>query len=333
MSFDLSWLWELLNSIVSTMQSWFASLWQQAQNIVNTGQGIFSGLVALGSQLWDAFIKGLSALGQWLYDAFSWVWKGLEALGATLGSWLSQAYQWLASGIQWIGSGLYGLGQWLWNGILWAFDIIRNALVGLWNWIASTLSGIASAVSLWWNSVISGVNTWFTNLLKVFRQKIVTTIMVDVGITGMWKAGERILHPSNLKDIGYGLLGLALSPVVGYTMGKLIDAIVPLPSTETYPLIPPITGFEYTPPPMTIERPSPPIPPTAPPAPPIYGYVPVCDIQMQPSNYTYTAIWIAGKTLSLSKASDLAYETNSGEDYKQTLSMLSAGLSYETEVT
>jgi len=333
LSFDLSWLWETLNSIVSTMQNWFSGIWSQAQYIVNTGQGIFSGLVSFGSQLWDAITKAFSAFGEALYNAFNWIWQGLVGLGNALGGWISQAYQWLASGLQWVASQIYNFGQWLWNGILWIGDMIRNSLVGLWNWIVNTLSGIASAIGSWWASVINGINAWFTNLLKTFRQKIVTTIMVDVGITGMWKAGERILNPTSIKDIGYGLLGLALSPIIGYTIGKFIDAIVPLPATETYPLIPSITGFEYTPPPMGIERPSEPARPTAPAIPPAYGYVPVYLFDRETIKYTYTAITMAGKDISLPQALTTTYEIDSGEDYRQSLNMNVCGLTYETEVT
>ncbi|MBS7270396.1 MAG: hypothetical protein KIH10_16365 [Candidatus Freyarchaeota archaeon] len=333
MSFDLSWLWETLNSIVSTMQSWFTSIWSQAQNIVNTGQGIFSGLVAFGSQIWDAITKAFSTLGEWFYNALSWIWQGLVGLGQALGQWISSAFQWLASGVQWVASGIYAFGQWLYNSLLYVWNWIVNTLKGVWDAIVNWFSGVASSIGEWWNAVIQGINTWFTNLLKVFRQKIVTTIMVDVGITGMWKSAERILHPSTVKDIGYGLLGLALSPVIGYTMGKFIDAIVPLPSTETYPLIPSISGFAYTPPSMTVETPSPPTPPSAPPTPPLYGYVPVYDLNMSSPKTTYTATPMAGTTKSLSQPSEISYETDSGEGYGQDLNIEASELSYETEVT
>ncbi|MEM2696235.1 MAG: hypothetical protein QXU09_04795, partial [Thermoproteota archaeon] len=220
MSFDLNWLWDTLNNITGTIQSWFGGIWNQVTNIVNAGQGIFSGLVAFGSQIWDAIIKAFSALGEAIKGAFAWIWQGLLDAGKALGEWIGNAYQWVASGLQWITTGLHNIGQWLWNGMWWMWERILGIFNGIYDWISSVLGGMVTGISSWWSRVIQGINTWFTNLLKVFRQKIITTIMVDVGITGMWKAGERILHPSNLKDIGYGLLGLALSPLVGYTIGK-----------------------------------------------------------------------------------------------------------------
>lgn len=272
MSYDLSWLWDAITSIVLSMQTWFLGLWSVVQYIMNTGQGIFLGLIAFGVQLWDAITKGLGKLGEWFADAYKKIKEGLEGLADTLGQWLSNAFQWIGSAIGYVAQQIYNFGSWIWNTLSWIWDLIRNAIIGLWNWITETLSGIANAVSSWWTNVIYGVNTWFTNILKVFRQKIVTTIMADISIAGMWKAGERILNPNSLKDIGYGVLGILLSPFIGYTIGRIVDAIVPLPSTEPYPLIPDITGFTYTPPQLTIERPTgisapsigvPPTPPTA----------------------------------------------------------------------
>jgi len=274
MSFDLSWLWNLLNNIASTIQSWFSSLWSATQNIVNTGQGIFSGLVAFGSQIWDAIIKAFQTLGEWISSAFSWIYNGLKYVSDVLGQWISTAFNWIGSGLNWIAQQIYNFGQWLWNGLCWIGDVIRNALIGLWNWITNTISGIATAIGNWWSGVINGINAWFTNLLKVFRQKIVTTIMADIAISGMWKAGERILNPTKLKDIGYGLLGIGLSPLIGYAIGKFIDALVPLPSTEPYPLIPSISGFAYTPPSLDITRPELPSAPSMGTSPSPPGYFP-----------------------------------------------------------
>lgn len=294
MSFDLSWLWETLTAIVTSMQSWFSNLWTEAQNIVNTGQGIFSGLIAFGSQLWDAVTKAFDTLGEWISEAFKYIWTGLEALGTTLGGWLSTAFQWLASGVQWVAVGLHNIGNWLWNGLMWIFDTVRNALIGLWNWITQTLGSMVETIGTWWGNVTSSINEWFTNLLKGFRQKIITTITADLAISGMWKAGERILKPSNLKDIGYGVLGLLLSPLVGYTIGTMIDSLIPSPSTPAFPLIPEITGLEYTPPSIDITRPEEPTSPTPPPSAPTYGYFPVQSRTLITLNPTYQSRWDAG---------------------------------------
>jgi hypothetical protein len=256
MAFDLSWLWNIINTIVSTVQSWFQSLWTVAQNITNTGQGIFSGLVALGAQLWDAIIKSLSAFGEWLYKQFEWIYDGIKYLADTFGSWISSAISWVGSSLGWIAQQIYNFGNWLYNGIVYVWNWIVNAVTGLWNALVSWFSGLANAISSWWGSVIGGVNSWFTNLLKGFRQKIVQTIMADITIAGAWKAGERVLHSQKLSDVGYGLMGIMVSPLVGALIGEIVNAVVPMPSTSTYPLIPDINALAYTPPTLQVATPT-----------------------------------------------------------------------------
>jgi hypothetical protein len=80
--------------------------------------------------------------------------------------------------------------------------------------------------------------------------------MADLAIAGAWKAGERVLHSHNLSDLGFGLMGILLSPLVGFLVGKIVDAVVPIPSTSVYPLIPDVSAFTYTPPRIVIEKPA-----------------------------------------------------------------------------
>ncbi|GAJ20448.1 unnamed protein product [marine sediment metagenome] len=90
------------------------------------------------------------------------------------------------------------------------------------------------------------------------------------------------------------------SPLVGYTVGRIVDAVIPVPATETYPLIPDITGFTYTPPTVEVTTPTEPTYPTPPPTlPPIYPYAPVGDVEVQ-IGATYEAKVMAGKDLSTS---------------------------------
>jgi len=262
MSYDLSWLWNTLNNIISSVQSWFSNLWSSIETITNTGQGIFSGLVAFGSQLWDGLIKAFYTFGEWISDAYSWIYDGIKYWADTFGSWFNTAIGWVGSGLNYIGQQFYNFGNWLWNSIMWVGDVVRNTLLGIWTWITNTFAGISTAISSWWSGVINGVNTWFLNILKTFRQKLVTTLTVDVSIINMWKAGERVLHPSSIKDVGYGLFGIVTSPIIGYAIGRFIDSMLPLPSTDPYPLIPDISGITYTPPTPTIERPTTPTAPS-----------------------------------------------------------------------
>ena len=298
MSFDLSWLWNTINSIVGTIQSWFSGLWTVAQNIVNTGQGIFSGLVAFGSQIWDALIKAFSAIGGWIYNAFSWIWQGLMGLGQTLGSWLSTAFQWLSSGIQWVANGIWSFGSWLYNGMVFVWNWIVNAVQGVWNAITGFFSGIANAIGSWWGSVVRGINSWFTNLVVGIRNKIVQTIIADISIYFGWKSMERLTGATSLKDAGFSILGLLGSPFVGYLFGNIVNGLIPTPSTTPIQLIPEITPFTYSPPSLTIEKPTERIPPTQIPytltVPPAYGYQPVADQTISLPSPTYASRWDAG---------------------------------------
>jgi len=256
MAFDLSWLWSLLDSIKTTLNSWFAGIWTQVQNITNTGQGIFAGLVALGSQIWDALTKFASTVGKWFYDAYNWIYSGLVSFASIFGQWLNSAFTFLAQGVAWLGSQFYNIGNWIYNAIYTLWNWVMNAITSVWNTLVSWFAGICTAIGTWWSSVITGINTWFTNLLKGFRNKVVQTIMADLTIAGAWKGAERILAPKELKDVGYGLVGIIASPIVGRIVGEIVNAVVPLPSSATYPLIPDITGFSYTPPSISIPTPT-----------------------------------------------------------------------------
>jgi len=295
MSFDLSWLWDLLNTIVDTMQSWFTSLFSVATNIVNTGQGLFMGLVSLGSQLWDAFLKGVDAFGEWLFNAFKWIYDGITYWANVFGQWFSNAMAWIGSGVSWLAQQVYNMGMWFYNIGVFIWNWIVNTATALWSSLVTWFSGVASAISSWWTSVIGGINTWFTNLLKTFRQKIVTTIMADITIAGAWKGAERVLAPKKMSDIGYGLVGVVASPIIGRLVGEIVNAVVPLPSTSTYPLIPEIGAFAYTPPSLEITRPTEPTPPSvgAPPTPPAVGVGLPYDVTLkvwQKPTYDYTTV-------------------------------------------
>jgi hypothetical protein len=268
---DLSWLWNAINAIVSTVQSWFSSLWNVAQNIINTGQGIFSGLVAFGSQIWDAFIKGMEAIGSWFYNAFKWIYDGFCFIANVFGEWVSYAFQWVGSGLNWIAQQFYNFGQWLYNGLTFIWNWVVNMAMGVWNAVVSWFSGVVSAIADWWAGVTTSVNTWFTNILKAIRQKILQTIIADVSIYFGWKSVERLTQAKSLKDGAFGLMGMIVSPFAGYLFGNIIDGLIPIAGTEPFELIPTIGGFSYTPPSMTVEKPTEPTkpdmgtPPSAPP--------------------------------------------------------------------
>jgi hypothetical protein len=271
MSLDLGWLWNLLTQIAQSITSWFSNVWSAAQNIVNTGQGIFSGLVSFGSIIWDAITKAFNTLGSWFYNAFKWIYDGVTYWADIFGQWFSHAFQWIGSGLNWIAQQIWSFGQWIYNGLTYVWNLIVNVFTGVWNAITQFFSGIASAIGSWWSGVVGGLNSWFSNLIVGIRRKLIQTIIADVSIYFGWKSMERLTHASGLKEAGLSVLGLLGAPFVGYLFGNMINGIIPSPSTTPIQLIPEIPPFTYIPPSLVIglptERPYPELgtPPSAPP--------------------------------------------------------------------
>jgi len=308
MSFDLSWLWNLLNSITSTLNTWFASIWTQAQNITNTGQGLFSGLVAFGSQIWDALTKAFSTLGEWIGEAYDYLREGLENFASIFGQWLNSAMTFIGQGFSWIGSQFYNIGNWLYNALYTVWNWVVNTVIGAWNNLVAWFSGVCTAIGSWWGSVTTGINTWFSNIITGFRNKVVQTIQTDLTISMAWKGAERILMPQKASDIGYGIFGILASPIIGRLTGLIIDAVIPIASSTPYPLVPSITGFSYTPPSMTVETPT----EKTPPSPTVSGaptgyFTGISDVNLKGSIESYEVNVTAGQDLSR-KITDLSYE-------------------------
>ena len=254
--FDLSWLWNLLSGVADTIKSWFNSIWSVTQNIVNTGQGIFSGLVAFGSQIWDAIVKFAETVGSWFYNAFSWIYNGLKYVADIFGQWVSTAFGWIGSAVSWVAQQIYNFGNWIYNGLVYIWNWIVNLAQGVWSALVNFFSGVANAIGSWWSNVVNGINSWFTNLVVSIRNKIVQTIIADVSIFFGWKSMERLTHANSLKDAGFSILGLLGSPFVGYLFGNIINGLIPSPSTTPITLIPQISPFVYTPPELTVTTPA-----------------------------------------------------------------------------
>jgi len=251
MSIDLSWIWDWLTGVVDAINSFFSSIWSQIQDITNTGQGLFAGLSALGSMLWDgirSFADAFSNFAQQVYNFGEWIYKGfkegLEYIFYALGN---------------IGNAIYSGLQWLWNGIYWAVRQMVFFIAGAVNWLASTLGSISATFTSWIEGIRNSVNTWWTNLILAFRNKLKTTIMADLSITMTWKAFEKAFTEPSIKGFAVAVFSPVLAPIFGQTVASMVDALVPSPSTTTFELIPPITVPEITVP--TLEVPTVPAPP------------------------------------------------------------------------
>lgn len=309
MSFDLSWLWNLLNSIASTLNTWFATIWTQVINIANTGQGVFAGLVAFGSQLWDGLTKFAVTVGEAFENAYNYLKSGLENFGNVFGQWVNSAFTFLAQGVTWLGSQLYNIGYWLYDTLAYVWQHTVNTVVALWNNLTTWFSGVATSISSWWGSVTTAINTWWTNIITTFRNKMIQSVTASLAITIAWKSAERFFSMSKMSDLGYGMVGILTAPIVGRLVGEIVDAVVPIPSSATYPLIPSLPAFGYTPPTLSVSAPTPPTPPT----PTVVG---------APAG-AFTGL--SEKALPISLSVD--YSVMAGQDRS-----LSIGLSYEVSV-
>jgi hypothetical protein len=131
--------------------------------------------------------------------------------------------------------------------------------------------------------------------------------------------------------------------VIGRVVGEIVNAVVPMPSTSSYPLIPTIGGFTYTPPSLTIETPTEKTPP--PPSvegTPTYPFSGTSEESLNLGGESYTLRTDAGQDVSRQMIAEsyfvvwLGYTANVtiGLSYALeilgVLQSLSVGLSYDT---
>ena len=301
-------VWSTISGAVSSITNFFSGISDTVNAIVNTGQGIWAGLSSFG-----AFIaQGFKWVSESFVDAFQkfgeWIWKGLEALGKTFGEWLSTAYTYIANALAVIGNAFYTFGNWIWNGILWLVNNIINALESAWNWLVGVFSAIWQGITDWWSGVVSYINTWFTNIIKTFRAKLKQIIMADIAITMIWKSAERAIMMKSISDLAYGLGGIFIAPVVGAIAGEIIVNLIPEVGTEPMEFIPQMPIFTWTPPTLSVPRPSVPEAPTAPPTggvPTMGMYKPTHELE---ASISYEKSYIVGTLTSKAKEYSVSYE-------------------------
>ena len=307
---DLSWLWEILKSIVDTIKDWFSKIWETAQNITNTGQGLFAGLSAFGSALWDAIVSfGEMLSGGFLY-AFDKLKKGLENLGSYIWGAFLSGLQAIGSGLGWIANQLYGFGKWLYNGFSWVVKVIGNVIAGIVDWFGTVLSQMLSTLGSWYDNLRTGINQWFTGLFTAFRRKLKQSIVASLTITVSYRSLERLPEAKNLLDY----VKVMANPVIGYLgsyfIAEMIDKLIPMPSTSVFEVCPPISLPSYTPPKYSYALPPEPTPPETPPTPPpLYAYYPVIDVEVEVKS-EYEHAWMPEKALSCSIATSYEVEVS-----------------------
>jgi len=311
MAIDFSWFWEALRTIVDTINTWFSDLWTQVQNITNTGQGLFAGLVAFGTQIWDAFIKGMRELGEWLSGAYKWIGDGLVSLGEWLGKNLMYGLQVLSIGFSWIAGHIYNFGNWLWNSLRWLGEQILNILRDIWDWFTTLWSQLLTTIRDWYDSMRTTLNTWFSNLFIGFRAKLKQTIIANITIATAYKTIEKIPDITKFEDLPITIAKIIINPIMGYIGGsfiaEVIDNLVPTPTTPSIEFIPPLSLPTYTPPAPTITiAPEPTAPTPAPEFPSIYPFIPTYDFSL-PVDISYEVFWTSPKELSAEIG--ITYET------------------------
>ena len=263
MSWSIIDLWTWLQNAVSYISNFFSQLWSQAQNIVNTGQGLFLGLSQLGSSLWES----LRWIGEQVYNAFveltkigEWVFNSLK----NFGEWIWRAFSNLPNAIY---SGL----QWLYNGIVWAGKQIMKALEGFYNWLIQFWNNLVDNVTAWYENWRTAVNTWWSNIFLTMRNKLKQSIMANVSIPLIWKSAESIKDKGILKGGITFFASLFIGPIAGYISAEVIDALIPKPSTTYFELLPPLSIPKLSPPSLVIEEAEEKLPPEKVPVPSI-GY-------------------------------------------------------------
>ena len=263
MSIDFSALQNALIAIQSGVQSFFNNIWSSVGQIVNTGQGLYAGLVHFGSALWDSIIKFGQSIENGLVNAFTAIGEHLRASFDTLGSWISQATKWVGDGLTWIGTKISEIGKWIWDGL----NYVYNQLVGLityaWNALVNTAEFYSRAIQNWWGSVTTGINAWWTNTIVGVRGKIRESIMASITISTTWKAAEGLLDPEKFnffeeggfKGMLSGLGKIIAAPILGMLVGSIIDAMIPSPHTNIFPLLPNMPTLpQTTPPQLTVGK-------------------------------------------------------------------------------
>jgi len=250
MAIFLPFIWSQIESVIEYIRDFIEGISPTLGYITNIGQGIYLGFTSAFSQLWNAIMyfsdyikKAIEGFAKSFYDAYKvvseWIWSGLN---------------WIGQGLAWIGSTLYGFGNWLYNGIVWIFNQIVTLFENLYNAIQNFFSYITSSIQEYWKNFTDVINNWWTGIFIVLRNKLKQLIQVNLTTIFAWRGAERLLTAKDGRDAIFGLLSMIGSPIVGYTVSEIIDAIVPRPSTSVFPIMPTPPVWTVKPQTITIQR-------------------------------------------------------------------------------
>lgn len=255
MAIDFSWIITALNNIATNITDFFSSLWTEAQNIVNTGQGLYAGLVNFGGWLY-----------QGLRDAYDSLSAGLKVIGDAF----SQIGDAFLSGWNYLSENLFAFGTALWSGIQGFANAIVLNISSMFNSIYAFLSDVAVSFFTTVSDFKTATDTWYANLMIGIRNKMKASILFSVTTHIAWNSMARIPKAKSLMDFGYALGGIILAPIPAFLISELLDVLIPIPTTTTFKVAPDLGSISITPPTVTPDVSWPPSP-SAPPSGPFTG--------------------------------------------------------------
>jgi hypothetical protein len=197
-------------------------------NIINTGQGIFTGLLHFGGFLYQGLVDSFKSM----YYGIKWFADQLRAGYEAIATYFNNAFTFLAQN-------LYSVGQWLWSGIQGFANMLMNGLIYVSKQVYDFFVNVGMTLYNAITSFKTSIDEWFFNIISTFREKIKSSIMFSVTTHTAWKSAEKIPE----GKITGGIIGLLASPFLGYIMSELIDSLLPTPSTPISPVptIPSVT--------------------------------------------------------------------------------------------
>ncbi|MCL7390339.1 MAG: hypothetical protein LZ173_10500, partial [Thaumarchaeota archaeon] len=196
--------------------------------------GILEDIQSALQNAWNWF----SGIGASVSDALSgigaWIYQGIVYLSNIFGQWISSGLSWIGSGVAWLGQQLYNFGQWLWNGLLWLGNAIVNAFKAVFEWIYGIATNAFNTFLSWAGGFVNFFNTWITNIILGFRNKLKHLIAYNITMAGIEKTVSSFFTEPSLKKLG----GFILAPLAGAFVAEIIDKLIPTPSTEPLQVFP-----------------------------------------------------------------------------------------------
>jgi hypothetical protein len=193
------------------------------EDIQSALQNAWNWFTGIGASVTDA----LSGIGAWIY-------QGIVYLSNIFGQWISSGLTWIGSGVAWLGQQLYNFGQWIWNGLLWLGNAIVNAFKAVFEWIYGIATNAFNTFLSWAGGFVNFFNTWITNLIFRFRNKLKHLIAYNITMAGIEKTISSFFTEPSLKKLG----GFIIAPIAGAFIAEIIDKLIPTPSTEPLQVFP-----------------------------------------------------------------------------------------------